>query len=111
MAYKLFKPEIGFGKGKATISIRKNSINFSRKVSRQYLNGISYVELYFDEDNKKIGIKPLSEKTDTCYAVKGEKGKWMRAKDFLQFYHCSTGQAKRYEAQWNEETKLLEIKL
>ena len=47
------------------VTIRKKQIQFNKKC-QEYLDGVDYVELYFDEKNKIIGIAPnLDESDDT----------------------------------------------
>lgn len=111
MSYQIFKPTAKKGPGMETISITRTGMNFSRATTRKYLNEISYVELYFDRDNKKIGIKPLSEKTENAYMLKGNKSKRVSAKDFLEFHKCTQSKTKRFVPIWNDQLKMLEIPL
>jgi len=111
MTYKVFKPK-SIRRSENSISITKNyGFNFLRQVSRKYLSAVDYVELYFDEDKNKIGICPKADKTENVYKLRGTKGKWIKARDFLEAYKCVHTETRKYIANWNESEKLLEIQL
>lgn len=112
MSYKVFQPNDAGGKGKSTISIKKSGLNFSRKVTRMYFKEIDFVELYYDEDKKRIALKPSRIKTENCYAVRGNhNNKRVTAKDFLVHCNCSHLIGKKYDTIWNDSLKMLEMQL
>ena len=81
MSYNVFKPTPQ-KKGGVTVSFKKWGISFSRKTSATYFSDSPHAELYFDEEKQKVAIKPLKEKTENSYDVKGDKSKHIKAKDF-----------------------------
>ena len=110
MSYNVFKPTPQ-KKGGVTVSFKKWGISFSRKTSATYFSDSPHAELYFDEEKQKVAIKPLKEKTENSYDVKGDKSKHIKAKDFLEHYKCVHPKASRYIPEWNESLEMLEIKL
>ena len=111
MPYRVFDPKISGGKGNDYVSINKNSLIFNRKASRKYLDKILYVELYFDEEKNKIGIKPLSEKTEKSLSLRGKNSRAVWARPFLQLYRCIHEETKRYVPTWDDNLKMIEIQL
>ena len=59
-----------------TIGInRKGRFAFYKPVVEKHLQNINYVELYFDQETKKVGILPLSEPTTDCFKIQGHTTK------------------------------------
>jgi hypothetical protein len=112
MAFQVFKPSVSrSGRGEIISITKRGSLNFNRMFSRQHLASIQFVELYFDEENHRVGIKPLNEKTENAYKLGGRTGKWVRVKDFLEFYRCGHSKTTKYKPQWNEAHQLFEIQI
>lgn len=69
----------GQGRGRASeakISLRKsNSIGINSIALEQYFDDEDgYVELYYDPENNKLGLKPLKEETDDAYTLSRSNG-------------------------------------
>tara|TARA_B100001964_G_C13990339_1_gene490348 strand:+ start:357 stop:698 length:342 start_codon:yes stop_codon:yes gene_type:complete len=113
MAFKIYEPTSLRYSGKATVSISRHGFRFGKSVSLNYLKEKSYVELYFDEDNNKIGLKPLDRETNNSKKLRGREGKskTVTAKDFLESYNCSHPETKQYQVTWNNDMGLIEIQL
>ena len=113
MTFKIYKPKSLRYRGKEIVSISRHGFRFSKSVSLNYLKDKPYVELYFDEDNNKIGLKPLDRETANSKKLRGREGKskTVPARDFLESYNCTHPDAKQYQITWNNDMELFEIQL
>jgi hypothetical protein len=68
MAFQKFSRKTVDGKS-FFVKINKSlSVNFS-VMAQELLDGFNYVELFYDEELKKIGIQPTNIKTTCSFAV------------------------------------------
>jgi len=80
----------------------------------EFFGDTEWVELYYDPERDRVGIKPLEEETEDAYHLrKREEGKSGRinAKSFLAANNLQTDEAEQYEADWDEEHDLVYIEV
>ena len=113
MTFKIYKPTSLRCSDKETVSISRHGFRFSKSFSLNYLKEKPYVELSFDEENNKVGLKPLDRKTANSKKLSGREGKskTVSARDFLESYNCTHPDAKQYQITWNNDMELFEIQL
>jgi hypothetical protein len=126
MAFNFEKFEHVGGRFSAKASIRSNgAIGLSQGAILKFKldAGEWYAHLYYDKEQKIIGIKP-TEKNDekgvtkiVTRAARGLGGKvsyssFISAKSFLDYYGISVkGGSRSFPIEWNEEYKMLLIDL
>src|SRR5262252_7447295 len=76
MAYELFSRKRTHG-GPPAVTVTKNStIVINASAVEHYFSKRRYVHVYWDEDNGKVGLKPLAKYEDQAYRVNvSPKGK------------------------------------
>jgi hypothetical protein len=94
-------------------SIRSNGqIGFNHgSVKRFDLQKYSHVILFYDKDNKKVGIKLTSDKTEpgaSTLITRSGNGT-VSARAFLEYYHLLPKITNQYDIEWDEENKLLVV--
>ncbi|NLY73792.1 MAG: hypothetical protein GX075_00610 [Firmicutes bacterium] len=87
---------------------RKGRFAFYKPVVEKYFNDKKHVELYFDPDENKIGILPVSEPTPDSFKIQGQTTKMVVAKKFLNRFQIPV-EDKRYE--FEHQDGMLIIKL
>ncbi len=80
----------------------------------KYFSGYRYVRLYWDADERKIGVKPMKKKDQHSYSIspspKGGVGTFSGTAFFKQF-GVNYKETKSYPATWNEKEGLVEAKV
>ncbi|MFN2421217.1 MAG: hypothetical protein ABR527_07530 [Gemmatimonadota bacterium] len=114
MAYETYVPQRGPSGGKSTVRVLRNGdLSISPSVYDQYFNRANYVELMFDPNNKKVGLKPRSKPTKATYKLRespqGGARRYVSAGQFLANYGVKVTKAKSYDVKWNEREKLVEF--
>lgn len=75
MAWKKMK---GGSRGRSSsqmISLRKSgSIGINSKTLEEHFNGYEHAEVFFDDENNKLGFKPVEEPTDESYTLHRSNG-------------------------------------
>lgn len=107
---------VKYQKEKAKKGISANSIGinnkgrfaFYKQVVEKYLVNVSYVELFYDPDQRKIGILPKKEASADSFRIQGKTTKMIVAKKFLNRFQI-TPENRRYE--FGNENGMLVIKL
>lgn len=97
------------------LSIRSNStigLN-APAVTKFKLKDTKCVTLYYDRDDKKIGLKPAttSDEEGAHPLNLSKTGAWVSARRFLDFFGLSTTETKRYDAVWDETNKMIVVQL
>ncbi len=98
------------------VSIRSNgTFGFSHgAVSKWKLDRYSHVVLYYDRDEKIVGIRPTKTDEDGAHKLnlsRSKKGAWVSARRFLDYFGISTQLTERYDAEWDEEEKMIRVKI
>jgi hypothetical protein len=92
-----------------TIGINeKGRFAFYKPILKEFIKDKLYVELYYDSENKNIGIKPISEFTPNAFKLQGKTTKMIVAKKFLKQFNILV-KNNRYE--FNTENEMLIISL
>lgn len=108
MAFEKFT---GAGRSfKPKLSIRKNGqlgLNYGA-VERYGIDKFEYVELYYDKENNRIGLKLSNEKSEGAVRCRVRSGNAsIPAKSFLEYYKIDYREAKRMEVQRDEAGMLI----
>ena len=71
-----------------------------------------YVKLFWDDENSKVGIKPMKKKDGFSYSLSYGTSKtvaWLSGKSFLKNIGIEYKETKSYPASWNEKAGLIEF--
>jgi len=114
MGFETYVPQRGPSSGKSTIRILRNGdISVSPAVHEQYFKKADYVELMFDPQNKKVGLKPRSKSSKSTYKLRlspqGGARRYISGGQFLATYGITFTKARSFDAKWNERQKLVEF--
>ncbi len=92
-----------------TIGINnKGRFAFYKPVVEKFIGDCKYVELYFDPENRKIGILPIKNESFDSFKIQGKTTKMVIAKKFLNRFKIPV-EDRRYE--FSEEGGMLVIQL
>ena len=98
-----------------TISILKQGlIGISQVCYNKYFKNYEYIILMFDKENKVIGLKPTNEAKSNAYKIHPKRdGRLVQISGmaFLKYYNIPHDETKVYTCEWNEEEKLIEVKI
>lgn len=97
------------------LSVRSNStigLN-APAVTKFKLKDVKCVVLFYDRDEKKIGMQPtVNADEEGAHPLNLSKtGAWVSARRFLDYFGLSTTETKRYDAGWDENDKMIIAKL
>ena len=114
MAFERFKKEKP-GRNCPTISIHAcGRLYMNHIASERYFKNCSYVELYYDESNRALGIKPIKRPEHNSFKTwrnKGACAAFIYARNFFQHYDIPFKKSRKYLCFWNEKEKLVEVPL
>lgn len=85
---------------------KRGQIGFNQGAVRRYnLKDYNFAILFYDKDQKKIGVKFVSDANEegANKIVKGQTGIFMSAKAFLDYYQISYTETKRYDVEYDEK--------
>jgi hypothetical protein len=92
-------------------------IMFALGFGLKHLGDCRFVELYFDDERRVLGIKPLKQMTEAAFELrihedrKKSKSILINVSTFLRFYKIDHSIIRRYTPLWNEAAQLWEIQL
>ena len=97
------------------LSVRSNStigLN-APAVTKFKLKDVKCVTLFYDRNDGKIGIRPTANPDEEgAHPLNLSKtGAWISARRFLDFFGLSTTETKRYDSGWDENEKMIVVKL
>lgn len=97
-----------------TVTISKfGRISFNTPAT-ELLKGCGYIALYYDTENRVIGVKPLEKKTGNAYKLAnqpGSKAKFATTRGFLNNFGLTPEESKTYIVEWDETLGMIIIKL
>ena len=97
------------------LSLRSNStIGLNAPAVTMFnLKGVRCLTLYYDRDERRIGLKPTTNLDEEgAHPLNMSKtGAWVSARRFLDYFGLSTEETKRYEAGWDKTEKMIIAKL
>ena len=114
MGYEIYVPQRGPSSGKSTIRILRNGdLSVSPAVYEKWFGRADYVELMFDTQNKKVGMKPRTKPSKSTYKLRespqGGARRYVSGGQFLANYGVTITKAKSFDAKWNERQKVVEF--
>ncbi len=91
MGFELFERGSGWrGSAEPLITVSKNGyISVNRSVREKYFKDAEAVQLLYDREGKRIGLRPVGKEVEHAYAFrhgKGRGGGLVFARSFLKYY-------------------------
>jgi hypothetical protein len=109
MAFEKFTKTRGRGYSPKVSIWSKGQIGFNEgSLLRFSLKQFEYVVLFYDKENRKIGIRFTNEKEDGIVKFIKRKtgGASISAKAFLDFYNIRPSENKKYDVYYNKDDDL-----
>lgn len=109
-----FEKVSGRASGDATISLRKSGgIGISTAAMEQWFEDAEGAEIYFDEEERRLGLKPVEESTDDSYSIsRSNSGGSIVPMSILKRYNLVPEITKKYTPEVekiNGDTELITI--
>lgn len=115
MAFERFTKTRGRGYAPKVSIWSRGQIGFNEGCLVRYdLKQYKYAVLYYDKDNKKIGIKFTNNKTDDGamkVIFRETGGASISANAFLGFYNIDHTKTKRYDVNYDEDAGMFIIEI
>ena len=113
MAFERFT-QIGRGY-KPKVSITKSGqIGFNQGAVKHFnLNDYEYAVLFYDKDNRRIGIGLTNDNSEAgiCKLRKRASGADISARSFFGYYGIDYADSNRYDASWDEDDNMVIVTL
>jgi len=93
---------------------RRGQIGFNRGAVEKFkVNDYQYAILFFDEDERKIGIQLTNDGSEegVCKITKGETSSFISAKPFLTYHDIPLRKTLRYNIRRDEDNDLYIVDL
>ena len=117
MPYKVFEKKI-VRNSSPTLSIGKfGRIGLNRSSAKYFRDtAVELVLLLWDEDARRIALRPTSKKDNKAYTLRFDKeglgsGAGFFAKSFFHHIGYDYGETRIMPAEWNENQQILEVQL
>lgn len=115
MAFKEFTAKAKSNVKIPMVSILKlGRMGLNGECYRKYFKDYKFVIFFYDEDIKKIGIKPTNEPKSNAFNIKVDKRGTLasiNASTFLKYNNIPCDKSKSYTCYWNATDKILEVQL
>ena len=93
---------------------QRGQIGFNRGAVEKFkINDFDYAILYFDEDEKKIGVQFTKDSTEegACKITKGKTSSFLSAKPFLTYYDIPLDTTARFGVEYDSDNDMYIINL
>lgn len=106
---KVQKTGQGGSTNEPLVSLRKSGgIGINSAATEEYLSDVEFVHIYYDEDNRKIGIKPVDEEDENTYKVNmTESSAGITPSSFMKRHGLVPDVTTRYEVEWDDDEGML----
>ncbi|ESP86842.1 hypothetical protein [Candidatus Halobonum tyrrellensis] len=106
---KVQKTGQGGSTNEPLISLRKSGgIGINSAATKEYLPDAEFVHLYYDDENSKIGIKPVDEEDNNTYKVNmTESSAGITPSSFMKRHDLVPDVTTRYEVEWDDDEDML----
>lgn len=113
MGFKLFDKKRNHARPAAVAINKHGFFVINTTAMEKHLKGFQYAHLYWDQEQDKVGIKPLQRKEDSAYHITVTIGNvgYICGVAFLTYAEIPHEETTSFPAQWNEREELLEFKV
>lgn len=93
--------------------LESGELSIGPAVCRAFLAGVRHVELLFDPDRERIGLRPRTRPTRASYKLRPQGGRrrYVHAGQFLEHYEIEDARGRRLPARWNDRAGVVEVAL
>jgi len=112
MAFQRFDKNTSSSFPKITLT-KCNSLGINAACVDKYFKDAKALELYYDGDSNRIGLKPFKKTDDHMYVIKRKEGQSasISCGGLIKHFGIQNTGTRRYIPAWNNKEKLLEIHL
>lgn len=99
----------GGGTSEPLVSLRKSGgIGINSAAMEEHMPNAEFAHLYYDEENRKLGIKPVDEEDDNTYTInKTESSGGITPTSFMKRHGLIPEVTTRYFVEWNDDKEML----
>lgn len=112
MAFEKIEPSGGrAGTTEPVISLRKSGgIGINQPALDEYFENSEAAEFHYDQENNRVGLKPVDEKQSDNYALtRSDSGGSITPKNPLKRFDLIPDITTRYEPEWDDDEELVVI--
>jgi hypothetical protein len=75
-------------------------------------NAVENVLLLWDEERRRVAIRPITKKDKRAYRLtQGKSSSMFSGKSFLEYIGYDMGETRSFPAEWNEEDEIFEVEI
>lgn len=90
-------------------SPKLKKLSFYRPILEKHLKGTEFVHLYYDKDEKLIGIKPADQEDPSTLKLTGNKTKVLMIGRFLKQFEIEINENKQFPIEERDGMLVLKI--
>ncbi|MFC1746883.1 hypothetical protein ACFLZR_00940 [Candidatus Neomarinimicrobiota bacterium] len=95
--------------------LKGGQISLNASAYKEFCQGASHVELYFDAAHKKVGLKPKKYATKATVKLravgKGKSTYRIGAQQFMDHFNIRPAAKKSVKLAWNKSENMIELSL
>jgi hypothetical protein len=113
MTFEVFSHQGNKAVSEPRVTVSKNGLLSVNTLCRQrFLKDAEAVQLLFDPETRRVGIKPVAKAAEHAYTFRqGKSGGQISGHAFLKHYNIAHAKTKAYPAAWDEQAAAVVIKL
>lgn len=114
MAFELYKSKGGKSSYPSVTITSAGALSLSKYCFDKYLKDKDFVQLYYDNDKKLIGVKAVDKEGDNTFKVtrSGNRASGSIAgRSFLKHLEIDFSKRKKFVPEWNEKEGMLVFKV
>jgi len=88
--------------------------NLNEQCLEKFIKDHQYVELYYDDESKKVGIMPVNRKAQYTYSIQKRSNTrygTVHGRAFLKHYGLTPNERTLHTVKWNDEIQLIELSI
>jgi len=93
-----------------SITISKSGFININITASQHFRDYEYVDLFYDDEDKQIALKPTNEKKEGTYTLSNQysyDAYKVSCKGFLKYFDISFEETRKLSAIWDDDQKML----
>lgn len=91
--------------------LESGELSIGPEAWRALLDEAAHVELLFDPERERIGLRPRERPTRASYKLRRQGGRrrYVHAVQFLEHYGLDEARGRRLPARWNDRVGIVEV--
>lgn len=93
--------------------LESGELSIGPEACRAFFHEAHHVELLFDPERGRIGLRPRTKPTRASYKLRPQGGRrrYVHAVQFLEHYGIEEVRGRRLPARWNDRAGVVEVTL